>query len=389
MPETPTKQFTMVPARRSDEPTATKRARRILRTLWAAAGLSVLAILFSLSRDTEAPDLSTVNPQGRSLAEAAARDFLAGRVQRVPHAVSFKPDEASAESPTSPGSPFPYEALTWTGYSPEKFGSKSLGYSSFEIHHFLVLPSAPTPTPGGDASPSVAASPKPTHKRPGSGTSPSTTPSAPGTQPSLTPAPGETTPGTTPQAPQPISLDVPVMLTPRGPRLAAAPSFGIWNQADSANAGAGDYTNFQNLRVNPPGQVLVQVGRWATAYATNDGEALRTLTGDQNPGHRYMGLGGFTVPNDSGAVQVLSALRSTQNRIIARVRILLVRPRVSQTVPSNKTPEAGNGTAGDFRSYLDFDLLIADPYAAQPPIQAWGPAGSAAELEPYHNALRA
>lgn len=404
MPEISPTRFTMVPARRSSEPTARRRARRILAALFLAATLSVIAVGVSLAKGQANTDYSKVDPKGRDLAYTAAVNFLLGAQQNVPHAKSFAPDDAARASQPDPNVPptaLPYQSLSWTGFTPEHFGSAKSGTTDFEIHHFLVVlanpvgaPNSTAPTPPPRRTKSPGASAKPTAQPSGgvpSAPVPSTDPGSPSATPSATDSaspspsagPSESSGGTTNvTAPESnvLKLDVPVLISDQGPRLAAAPTFSVWTGGTGAAAGAGDYSNFSGLSVELTPEAKAQIAQWAKAYVTGDSAGLLTLTGDQNTAHRYLGLSGFTLPNQPDAVQVRSAIKASQSQLVVRVRVLLARAIPGGTVSSD-------GTTQQFTTFADYDLLVGAPSGAQPPILAWGPAGSAAELEPYSNAL--
>ncbi|MEO3826347.1 hypothetical protein [Actinomadura sp. B10D3] len=396
MPEQSPTRFTMVPARRSSEPTARRRARRILGALFLSASLSVVAVMMSLAKESAEPDLSSVDPEGRDVAYAAAVNFLAGARQDVPHADTFDPEAAMNMPGDKPRAPLDYRSLGWVGFTPQRFGSEEVGFTEFEVHHFLVVldPPAVTP-PQGPKSPSPQSPPRnrgsqDSPRSPGPGTgggspapsgqprppqapAPSGSPAAP----SGSPAPGGA--GGTP-APPPgtnvLQLDVPVLLDTKGPRLAAAPAFGTWKNGDRGANGRGDYSNYSTLATEVSDAAKNQILLWAKAYATGDAVGLLAITGDQNSGHSYVGLSGFTLPDSPEAVQILSAIRAANDQLIVRVRVRLARAATG-----------GNDAAGQFTTFADFDLLVGGRTGAQPPILAWGPAGSAAELEPYSNAV--
>ncbi|MFD0853363.1 hypothetical protein ACFQ07_14070, partial [Actinomadura adrarensis] len=171
MPEQSPTRFTMVPARRSNEPTARRRARRILGALFLATGLSVVAVMASLTRGSSEPNLSSVDPRGRALAHTAAVNFLAGNRLNVPHADSFDPDDvlgasASDSSVAALNGPLDYHSLSWTGFSLQHFGSQKAGFTDFEVHRFVVVLNPPaTPSPGnatpGAGTPGTGAGPPP------------------------------------------------------------------------------------------------------------------------------------------------------------------------------------------------------------------------------------
>lgn len=372
MPEESPTRFVMVPARRSSEPAGRRRARRILGALFLASGLSIIAIFVALAKGRATPDLSTVDPKGRDLAYAAAVDYLNASYENVPHATTVNPDDlAQAGSDVlggQPSAPLVYRSLSWVGFTPEHFGSRKTGFTDFETHHFLVVLGG---TPGSSDAPSQAPQQTP---MPADTTTP-----APGD--SAGPAPAPTDAGTQPPKSGVLQLDVPVLITPQGPRLAAAPAFSAWAGGTGGADGTGDYTNFGGLVVQLNDTVKNQIATWVKAYVTGDAAGLLAITGDQNPHHHYVGLSGFNLPDSPSAVQVLSAITVSKGQLVVRVRVLLARSGSSGTVSS------GSGATQEFVAPADFDLLVGAPTGAQPPILAWGPAGSAAELEPYSNAL--
>jgi hypothetical protein len=395
----------MVPARRSSEPTARRRARRIVGVLFLAAGLSIAAVFLSLSGGDTRTDLSAVDPRGRELASAAAVDYLAGGSQTVPHAASLDPEQLAkvpADLASGQGGvPLSYRSLNWIGFTPQRFGSEETGFTAFEVHHFLVALSGPaggtTPQPSpGAGNRQEAASPRPTPSAspsgsptPGNTTAPTTgaTPTPTASSPATTPPATAAPPGDDVQAPASnmLQLDVPVLLSEQGPRLAAAPAFAAWKGGAGSPEGTGDYTNYNRLLTEVSDPAKNQIAAWARAYATGDSNTLLTLTGDQDGSHYYLGLSGFTLPDSPSAVQIQSAIRVSGGRLIVRVRVLLARAVPGGTVAGEKARDGGS--SHQFVSYADFDLLVGAPAGAQPPVLAWGPAGSAAELEPYHNAL--
>ena len=382
MPEESPTRFTMVPARRSSEPTARRRARRILAVLFLAASLSVIAVGVAMVKGNTKADLSTVDPKGRDLAYTAAVNFLAGNPQNVPHASSFSPDDVAQtmSGPSSGGPPvaLPYQSLTWTGFSVEQFGSATGGFTDFEVHHFLVVlstsPASTAPQGGsppaqvtGSAGTPLSSSADPTLSS--SAPVPSPTASQPTSAQNDTPLPASNV----------VQVDVSVLVTDQGPRLAAAPAFSAWTGGVGGSVGAGDYTNYHNLVTDVSDAAKGQIAEWAKAYVTGDSAGLLTLTADQNTRHRYLGLSGFTLPDSGNAVQVLSAIKAAQGQLVVRVRVLLAR-----TVPGGTV---STSNAQQFVTFADFDVLVAAPNGARPLIVAWGPAGSAAGLQPYSNAL--
>lgn len=411
MPEQSPTRFTMVPARRSNEPTARRRARRILSALFLAAALSVAAVLVAMAKGRNEPDLSAVDPKGRDLAYAAAVNFLAGEQQNVPHADSFDPEEASRAAAdlysADRRTAMSYRSLNWVGFSPQNFGSKKAGFTKFQVHHFLVVldspsqqaPEKPRAPRGPGARTAGASQPSPASQGGGQNPAPGQSPNAsspgapatdstppPSANASPSPSPSDGTDKSKALVPPSnvLQLDVPVLLGTQGPLLAASPAFSAWTSGSGKIGGRGDYTNYSNLTVDVGDSMKGQIARWAKAYVTGDSAGLLALTGDQDGKHRYLGLSGFTLPDSNQAVQIQSAIKAGGGQVIVRVRILLARTAQGGTVSDER---GSSQQARLFATYADFDLLVGAPTGAQPPILAWGPAGSAAELEPYSNAL--
>lgn len=466
MPKGSTSRFTVVPARRSDETSAAKRARRILIVLLVACLLSVFSFVLSFRQGGETVDLSSVEPEGRALADAAAWQVVTTQQVKLPVAESFDPSSTQAPA-VVPGTvmlPYPVQSMSWTGFSKENFSDTAGNVTEFEVHHYLLIPKHKSmPSEDGIGSPSPDEQDKATESPSSSATtSPSTSPtesptSSPSESPteeksaSSTPAPPtstekpskkdeepskskskkqgkkgkESTQAKSPKSTKgkekkhedsgvaastspspssststdtsddsdqayadamklaregstlkPVQLNVPILLTSRGPRMAGTPSLSPWTLSLKGAKGTADYSNYTQQDVDLAQPALDQIGRWAIAYATGDGDTLANLTQDPNPNHRYVGLGGFEVPGGENSVQVLSSINAGSNEVVARVRVLM----------RDASQKAGKHTS-QYQSYQDFDLLIGDPTSGQPTVLAWGPAGSAAGLHPYVNRL--
>lgn len=388
MPEQSPTRFTMVPARRSSEPTARRRARRIIGALFLASALSVVAVVIALGKRSSGADPAAGDPQGRDLAYTVAVNYLAGNELNVPHARSFDPKEAADPGVGRAGTPLAHRSLNWVGFSPQHFGSKATGFTDFELHHFLVVLDKSAEGSGARARSAAPTSPRPTASRrsptapAGGPETPTRAPAAPTPDDSPTGEPGLS--DSAAPAAEVVQLDVSILLTGQGPRLAAVPAFSAWQGGNGADAGEGDYSNFSSLTTEVSEPVKSQIAQWARAYVNGDSAALLAVTGDQNTNHHYRGISGFGLPDSDQAVQTLSAIEVAGGQLVVRVRLLIMRADPGGAAPA----EAGGQDDGSrFSSYADFDLLVGAPTGAQPPILAWGPAGSAAKLEAYSNAL--
>lgn len=346
--------FTMVAARRSDELTATKRAKRILYTLLAAAMCGVLAIVISIATSMREVDLSSVDPQGRAVADVAAFEIVNRQPLSVPVARTFDTDTAR-ELMVANGNqvtlPFDVQDYQWESFSLENFSDDTGQVTQFEVHNYIVFPRKEQPVTADQAGKGK--------EKDGSDAL------AEGDIPNL----------------RPIRLSVGVLISPSGPRLAGLPSFAPWAPSYAAPDGEGDYSNYSNLQIELSSQAQDQLVKWAQAYVSDDRPALLSLTGDADPGHQYIGLNkGFRIPEGaaaaSGAVQVLYSITAGEDQAVSRVRVAVENP-----APGIKKGE------DPFRTYMDFDVLISELSSAQPKIQSWGPAGSAASLEPFSVAV--
>lgn len=350
MPKNSPTKWSLVPARRSNEATATKRARRTIVVLLVAALAGPLSFLLTVARGAPELDLSPIVPEGRSIADAAAYQFLTGQPVTVPSANTLDVDDLRfiRGSGGKPTMPYPTSSITWDRFEKLTFTGPTELVANFEIHKFLVIPAIPE---------------------------------ASGAYLEQDPADaGEEQPTTDPNALRvPQMLEVPILLSSEGPRLAAAPAFSPWAPASESQYGVADYSDFNTGQtVDVPPQVTAQVSRWAKAYAEDDRETLLTVTGDTNKDHVYMGLGGFTIPAEGSQVQILTATNGGPETLILRVRVRM---------QENTTAGAANEEQLPHTSVQDFDLFVKNPNSALPPIESWGVAGSAAGHSPHGNAF--
>lgn len=183
-----------------------------------------------------------------------------------------------------------------------------------------------------------------------------------------------------------------------------------------------DYGNYEDVTTNLDARVRDSIERWVQIYpqAGADDADLLGITGDQNQDHTYRGLGGWTgeLVNIRSAVPVEpnTDLEGYVVQVIVRLQAPAnVDPTTGEpnTSPS-ATPEEGEEgteetlesdnsqpqssesenslgtqeTAPSSKSVLaTYDLYVLyDGTQAQPPVVAWGAAGSLPTLTPYMNA---
>lgn len=422
MPKNSPSKFTMVPLRKSSEPTATRRARTIMGVAAVAALTGPLALVLSFSTMNRPVDFSQVDPQGRGIADAAAYQMASNEHVKIPTSNTFDPESVETpkdvQGPDAIQLPYPVDSVTWTGFERNTFSGNDKE-TTFEVHKYLLVPdvdeyvskyeeeqsggkkqaaddSASTDDSStdekeadvktGNTSATSSASSSATAPASGSATDPSDgggdatqSPSGSGTDES-----GDDQSDKDLSDPEdiiengvtPYELEVPVVITDKGPRLAGSPSIAPWTDAQASPEGDSDYSNFGNLGVDANSQTARAVGRWAVAYAENDEDTLLDVTGDSNSSHRYVGLGGWKVADKNSSVQILQAISVNNGNQLLRVRVLLEDGRTEPKENENV-----------YRMYADFDVLVSSPDSATPQVVSWGAAGSGASLTPYSTAV--
>ena len=161
----------------------------------------------------------------------------------------------------------------------------------------------------------------------------------------------------------PRMLEVTVELTNSGPVLAAAPAMAPLALSGEAVTRL-DYTDVEGApRLTD--DVRDVADKWAQAFAGDDRDRLRELTGDVEQ-RVYAGLGGFTVSD----TKVVSAVPSPQVPGSWVVR-----------VESRLEDEAG------FAGAVEWDLLVSGPETANPRVTAWGAPGRGLYLTAFENGV--
>jgi len=140
------------------------------------------------------------------------------------------------------------------------------------------------------------------------------------------------------------------------PYLATMPSLSAVDMRDGQ--GRVDYTDLSPKDL--PSGAVEQIDAWAAAWATDDRDQLKLITGDTAAGVEYMGLGGFT----SEGSQVTAGLPAGDTTYGSDT--YLVRVRISLTA----------GGANQYQTETDMDLTMIDTTSGLPRIVGWGPAGA-------------
>ena len=138
--------------------------------------------------------------------------------------------------------------------------------------------------------------------------------------------------------------------------LAAMPSLAPVDLREGT--GRLDYTDLSPKEL--PTDAISQVEQWATAWASDDRDQLKLITGDTASGVEYQGIGGFS----TAGAQVVAALSAGESAYGSDT--YLVRVRISLTA----------GGANQYMTETDMDLTMVDTTTGLPRIVGWGPAGA-------------
>lgn len=319
-----------VPATRSSA-TVLKARRRIVVVLLVAAVLSGFVSTFVVLTQDPPPPPATVAVDSRlaAVAEQAGRDFLAGRNSTVPAAKGVNTDFSGQPSPT----PTEDNPLTKDQVDAILNGVSGINVGAFalqgETTHRL-----------GDADEQLIHLIR--------------------FRVTLNAAP--------------FILTVPVLDDPTyGTTLAGTPALLATSSGRRDDVDPADYTNYSAAETSVSPQVEASIEKWVAAYSTagRASDALRTVTGDQDPSRTYSGLGRVT---PATLVSIVSAVPYSSTGGPAGQLV-----QIQVALPFN--------AATGFALNATYDLYVVtegDP--AQPPVVAWGPAGSEESLTPYMNA---
>lgn len=174
----------------------------------------------------------------------------------------------------------------------------------------------------------------------------------------------------------PYNVDVTIVDDPTvGPVLGATPVL-LPTSGGPRQVSPPDYQgNYVDAESSVEDNVEYAVEQWVDAYAAEGTSSDRLkieIVGDREGPRQYSGLDGWTGELDQivSAVPVGGGDSGLPGGVIVQARVVL-------------TPPAANGPS--LRSTYDLYVVTESP-AEQPPVVAWGTAGSAEELTPYMNA---
>jgi len=291
--------LTAVPAARSKAAVLKVRFWSILGALLFSAAVGIFAAVSFLTFEPEVVDVEAAKPRGLAVAEIAAHDFLFGGALAVPEVVGQNPSVGSAVTVTGP--------VIWDRFTRQTFPNGV----PVESHKFLFYREL--------------------------------------REPSLTTSTGEVIEGkaTFQLMELTVLVAVPVDVNPV---VAARPHMVPALYSDLAVKT--DYTD-SALLAPLPSPAVSQLRAWGEAWAKDDAQQLKLLTGDQTPNVRYVGLGGYVLAE----MRVISALEYEADSFLVRTRLAL---------------RGANGSILE----MDLDLTVTSASSGLPKVSGWGPAGS-------------
>jgi hypothetical protein len=347
-----------VPAARSNAAALAVRKRLFMGALIACLVAAIVSPIITLSlRPDSAPKSVSVEPRLAAVAEQAGRDFLAGRNSSVPAAEGVNTNWSGKETPA-----YTAEDLQ----DPDKVADQNrilvTGTSGLEITSFALQGSSAFML--GDAQ-NVRAH----HVR------------------------FRVTVNSAPYLLSVPVIDDPEFGTVLGGEPALLPATTGTRKVDPLDYAKG-YSAADTALATPA--VQKSITAWANAYAqggAND-DGLRAVVGDQSTSRTYNGLGGWfaKVVSIRNAVPIGGGDTNNPAGVLVQAEV-----RLSQTPFAAADSESligegselgtGDPAANGFTLSTTYDLyVVTEGNPAQPPVVAWGPAGSVSALTPYANA---
>jgi hypothetical protein len=155
---------------------------------------------------------------------------------------------------------------------------------------------------------------------------------------------------------------------PHGPALGALPTLMPGPPAGSATPVQTGLPLDQ--QASPlPHNIIYQVGQWATAFVSNDKQALYQVTGDTSS-QTFTGIGGYTLV---GNPTIVSSSPYNAKHPPKTLTVTVQLTMVSKTDPTVLTRSS-------------YDVVVTSLSNAYPNVVAWGPPGSGSTLVAYQNA---
>lgn len=179
------------------------------------------------------------------------------------------------------------------------------------------------------------------------------------------------------------------------PYLAAPPNIEpmetlIISRIEASRPGIGpDAANYSEMSLNDSS--IARISEWASAYAQDDGEAMKLIAGDGNINAHYQGLGGYSLVGTPSVRWSYEYVENpddpeSERMIYARVAFAM-ETSVSANASGASSQVRGGEENNRFRPNQVFDLLLTNYDEGTPDIVAWTSGGNWYRLEPRMNAI--
>lgn len=179
------------------------------------------------------------------------------------------------------------------------------------------------------------------------------------------------------------------------PYLAAPPNIEpmetlIVSRVEASRPGIGsNAANYSEMTLNDSS--IARISEWASAYAQDDGEAMKLIAGDGNINARYQGLGGYALvgtPSIRWSYEYVENPEDAESERMIYARIAFtMETSVSANASGASSQVRGGQESNRFRPNQVVDLLLANYDEGTPDIVAWTSGGNWYRLEPRMNAI--
>lgn len=173
---------------------------------------------------------------------------------------------------------------------------------------------------------------------------------------------------------RPFLIDVPTV-TPQNTLVASSENDTIASPATLPNS--------KQVKLSP--EAVQLISRWASAYAQNDAESLKQVTGDQDQAWTYKGLGGFR-STGSPTVEWAYEINGTDDGGgIKKDEEVYTFVKIQAKFVPGLSRKGANGTVNDAIEQTYY-LMMLNPTKANPMIVDWG--GSWQTLDKYKSSIQ-
>lgn len=155
--------------------------------------------------------------------------------------------------------------------------------------------------------------------------------------------------------------------------------------AEASVPQAGDTGKYTEFTLSE--DAIDTIDDWASAYAQNDGETLKRITGDNDPRRSYKGIGGFTLegtPSVDWSYAYTPDKKEETDIAIARIHFNMITEMDNNT---NSSSLSGKESNNSFIVPQTIDIMLHGFSSGTPNIVAWTQAGNWQNLQDHMNAI--